>query len=251
MHRFHLNPAQCQGTSLLLEDREAHHALRVLRVSRGELIAVLDGAGTVCRCEVQETGKNHVTCNVLERIVTPKPPCQITLLQAIPKGKLIEDIIQQATELGVARLVPMLTERTVIHLNAQEAQDKQVKWRHVAVEAIKQCGQPWLPKVELPQSMPDYLAKQEPFDLCIAGALQADTVDFKECFQRFRTQSGHPPSTVAIWIGPEGDFSPGELRSILASGAHPVTFGPLVLRVATAAIYALSVINHEVRSGCR
>src|SRR5689334_4050283 len=113
MHRFYLAPTLGQERSLSLSGREAHHALHVLRVRRGEQVQVLDGEGQVFECEIAETRPDHVGLTVLEKRAVPALPCQITLAQAVPKGKLFEAIIQKATELGVYRIVPLVTERVV------------------------------------------------------------------------------------------------------------------------------------------
>src|ERR1700677_2864988 len=107
MHRFYLPPEQCRDSLLRLEDREAHHALHVLRIRRGEYVVVLDGAGTELLCEVREADRRHLELAVVEKTTAPPPSSQIILLQAIPRGKIIESIIQKATELGVARIVPI------------------------------------------------------------------------------------------------------------------------------------------------
>src|SRR5436190_10657151 len=139
MHRFYLPPAQCQSAELKLTDREAHHALNVLRVRRGERVVVVDGAGVEYLCEVREPGRDALNLVVLQRDVTPPLPYRLTLLQAIPKGKIIETIIQKAAELGAARIVPLLSERVVAQLDEESAESKAEKWRQTAVEAIKQC----------------------------------------------------------------------------------------------------------------
>jgi len=98
---------------------------------------------------------------VAEKKFTPALPCPLTLLVAVPKGKIIEDIIQKAVELGVQRIVPLLTTRVVIQINGAEAEAKRVKWQQVAIEAIKQCGAAWLPRVEKPQTISEFLALGE------------------------------------------------------------------------------------------
>src|SRR5208283_2194722 len=114
---FYLPPADCNGATLLLTGREAHHALRVLRVRRGDRVTVLDGAGTEFLCDIQNFDPDEIQLVVAEKKSIPPLPYQITLLQALPKGKLFESIIQKATELGVHRIFPLLSERVVTHLS--------------------------------------------------------------------------------------------------------------------------------------
>jgi len=248
MHRFHLPPANCRDELLRLEGREAHHARHVLRLQRGERVTVLDGAGHEFFCDVETATKNSLALVVKEKKFTPAPACPLTLLVAIPKGKLIENIIQKAVELGAHRIVPLLTERVVTQLDGDGAEAKREKWQTVAIEAIKQCGAPWLPKVEVPQTIADFLAGAEKIELSLVGSLQTERRHPREWILEFQRQHGRLPHSAAAWIGPEGDFTLAELQAIEAAGAKPVTLGRLTLRVETAAIYCLAFLNYELQS---
>ena len=248
MHRFHLPPANCRENMLRLDGREAHHALHVLRIHRGENVTVLDGAGTEFFCDVESATKNSLVLAVKEKKFTPAPPCPLTLLVAIPKGKLIESIIQKAVELGAHRIVPLLTERVVTQLDNDGAEAKREKWQSVAIESIKQCGTPWLPKVEAPQTIAEFLARGEKIELSLVGSLQTERRHPREWILEFQKQHERLPHSAGAWIGPEGDFTLAELQAIEAAGAKPVTLGALTLRVETAAIYCLSFLNYELQS---
>jgi 16S rRNA (uracil1498-N3)-methyltransferase len=248
MHRFYLPPGHCAGETLRLDGHEAHHALHVLRLKRGELITVLDGVGNEFLCAVENSSRNAVTLSVSLKNFTPRLPCSITLLQAVPKGKIIESIIQKAVELGAQRIVPLLTVRVVTHLDEEDAADKRKKWQQVAIEAIKQCGAAWLPKIETPVTPAQFLARKENFDLSLIGSLQKERRHPRECLSGFQAKHGRFPQSVGVWIGPEGDFTLEELEAIQASGALPISLGRLVLRVETAAIYCLSILNYELNS---
>lgn len=248
MHRFYLPPEQCRDTDPVLEGREAHHALHVLRVRGGERVIVLDGAGHELDCEVTNAGRDVLQLAVRERRSSPPLPCQITLLQAIPKGKLFESIIQRATELGTARIVPILSEHVIKHVDDEDAARKTEKWQQVAVESIKQSGATWLPKVELPVTPKQFIARQEKFELPLIASLLEKRRNLREYFQEFQTKHKRLPASACVWIGPEGDFSKDEVEAIVNSGALPITLGRLVLRVETATTYCLSVLNHELES---
>jgi 16S rRNA (uracil1498-N3)-methyltransferase len=247
MHRFYLPPDQCKGDVLVLPDREAHHATHVLRLHRGDRLTVLDGVGGEFLCNIEANDHQQVRLAVIEKHSHPPLPCQITLLQALPKGKLIESIIQKATELGAARIVPLLTERVVVRLDAKEAAEKAGKWQLIAVEAVKQCGAPWLPRVEPPMTPEQFLARNDPFELPLVASLQPGSKHPREYFRAFQAAHGRPPQSACIWIGPEGDFTPAEIARVQTAGALPITLGPLVLRTETAAIYSLSVLNYETQ----
>jgi 16S rRNA (uracil1498-N3)-methyltransferase len=247
-HRFFLPPASCRDELLRLDGREAHHALHVLRVQRGERVTVLDGAGNEFFCDVESATKNSLVLAVQEKKFTPAPDCAITLLVAVPKGKIIESIIQKSVELGAHRIVPLLTERVVTQLDDGGAEAKREKWQAVAIEAIKQCGARWLPKIEAPQTISEFLARGEKTELSLVGSLQTERRHPREWILEFQKSHGRLPASAAAWIGPEGDFTLDELKMMEAAGAKPVTLGALTLRVETAAIYCLSFLNYELRN---
>ena len=231
---------------MTLLDREAHHAAQVLRVRPNEKVLVLDGAGHEFLCGVQNVSRKSVSLAVTRRHFTEPLPCSITLLQAIPKGKIFESILQKATELGVARIVPILSERVTTQLDGEGAADKLEKWRLCTIEAIKQCGQLWLPRIEMPVTPKAFLAVGEKFDLALVASLQTGSRSPREYLEAFVAEKRARPKSACVWIGPEGDFTPAETEVITASGVHPITLGRLVLRCETAAIYCLSVLNYEL-----
>jgi 16S rRNA (uracil1498-N3)-methyltransferase len=248
MHRFYLPPKECQGNAIALTGDEAHHAMRVLRIRAGERVVVLDGAGQELHCEVRAESGKSLALTVIARKTIPLSTFAITLVQAIPKGKIIEDIIEKATELGVARIVPIVSERVVAQFDSKAANAKAEKWQHVAVEAIKQSGNAWLPKVEAPLTLEAFLARREKFDLSLAGCLESGSRHPRAWFEEFFAEHKRLPKNVAVWVGPEGDFTSAEYSAIKDAGARPVTLGPLVLRVETAAVYCVSVVNYELTS---
>jgi 16S rRNA (uracil1498-N3)-methyltransferase len=242
MHRFYLPPEELSGDALLLKGREAHHAADVLRLKPGESVEVLDGVGMRLRCDVRRVGRKEIELAVWERREVPRPGFEITLLQAIVKGKTMETIIQKATELGVARIVPVQTERVVAQLDEERGQDKQARWQLTAIEAIKQCGSAWLPIIDLPMTPEVFLKAGGRFDLTLVASLEGERQPVRHWFQSL---SGKPRS-VGVWIGPEGDFTSAEVAAIRAVGAKPITLGDLVLRADTAAICSLALIRQEL-----
>jgi len=185
---------------------------------------------------------------VVEKKFIAPLPYRVTLVQAIPKAKIIEAIIQKATELSVHCVVPLLSGRTTTRLDNESAAAKRGKWQMTAVEAIKQCGNHWLPNIEAPLTPAEFLARNEKFELPLVASLHGDRHHPRQYFQAFRDEHGRTPNTVCIWVGPEGDFTPEEIRTIKAAGALPITLGPLVLRSETAAVYCLSILNYELQS---
>src|SRR5690242_13587834 len=150
MHRFYLPPDQTQESVLTLAESEAHHALHVVRVRENERVVVLDGAGHEVLCEVEQLERHAVRLKVLQNQSIPPLPYRVTLAQAVTRSKTMDLIVQKATELGVHRIAPILSERAVPQLEEEAIASRLEKWQATIVEAIKQCGSAWLPQIESP-----------------------------------------------------------------------------------------------------
>jgi 16S rRNA (uracil1498-N3)-methyltransferase len=248
MHRFYLPPDQTGDSNLTLSGSEAHHALHVVRVRENERVVVLDGAGHEILCEVEQLERHAVRLKRLQRQAMSPLPYRITLSQAVTKAKTMDLIVQKATELGVHRIAPILSERAVPQFQDEAASSKLEKWRATAIEAIKQCGSPWLPQIDPPQTPQKFLAGSERMELTLVASLQPDARHPREYFQNLRSERQRRPKSICVWIGPEGDFTPAEMNTILQGGALPISLGPVVLRSETAAIYCLSILNYELQT---
>ncbi len=243
MPRFYIAPEAWNPDLLELTGAEAHHCVDVLRMGSGDSLTLFNGCGKAVSAEVDAAKRGNVRCRALRWIESAPPACQITLAQAVPKGKTMEWIIEKATELGASRIVPLLTERTIVQMDAADGRRKQEKWQRIAIEASKQCGQNWVPTVSEPQTPRAFLGAQTAQPLLLIGSLEKDARRFKDVLGSYRDPK---PSQAVILIGPEGDFSPGELAMARERGGIPVSFGSIVLRTETAAIYSLSVLAHEL-----
>lgn len=248
MHRFYLPPEECAASGLNLRGREAHHASRVLRLRNGDPVTVLNGVGGRWDCEVSSVGKDLVGLRILKEVQAREPATRITLVQALPKGKLFDSIIQKATELGVSRIVPLLSERVVTQIDDDNEASKLEHWHTVAVEAIKQCGQIWLPEIMEPATPAEVLKRSLADELTLVASLQPGSRHPRAWFDEFRQREGRGPHSACVWVGPEGDFTPAEIEAIVGAGIRPITLGPLVLRCETAATYCLSVLSYEMGS---
>ncbi|MEN3370117.1 MAG: rRNA (uracil1498-N3)-methyltransferase [Verrucomicrobiota bacterium] len=155
-------------------------------------------------------------------------------------------IVQKAVEIGAAEIAPILSDRTVVRLDEESALSKQAKWQTVAIEAAKQCGQNWLPQVQPPRSLAQFFQEHGHFDLQLIGSLQSDAVHLKKILAEYSAEHGDRPASVLMLVGPEGDFTPAELSLARSQSCQPITLGPIVLRVETAAIYCLSVLSYEL-----
>jgi 16S rRNA (uracil1498-N3)-methyltransferase len=248
VHRFHVPPGTANHAEVTLSPEESHHALRVLRLAPGDVVTLLDGAGVEARGDVTAVEKRAVKIAVRERIVHPPLPCALTLFQALPKGRLMESIVEKATELGATRIVPLLTERTISRPDEEHATSKLEKWRTTALEAVKQCGNPWLPRIEAPVNFAEQLRRKEHFDLALVASLHPGARPLRAVFDELRARGPGRPATVAVWVGPEGDFTPQEIAALVQGGVQPITLGRLVLRCDTATVATLALVMGEAAS---
>lgn len=248
VHRFYVEPNQSGNEIIELSEREAHHALNVLRLKEQERVTVLNGEGGELSCTVGKITKKGVSLRVYQRNFVAPLPYQLTLVQAVPKGKAMELIVQKAAELGAKTVVPIISERTVAHVDEERSENKVEKWKWIAIDAIKQCGSAWLPNIAEPVKPQQYMAGTDKSDLNFIASLQRGARHPRTYFSEFQKERGRAPKSVVVWVGPEGDFTPAEVNSVVGAGALPITLGPLVLRSETAAIYCLSVINYELQA---
>jgi len=246
MHRFYISPENWNPDALSLSGGEAHHARDVLRMKRGDRAVLFNGRGREITAEVVDLTRDEIRLRKLHESETRPLRCRITLGQAIPKGKNMDLIVQKAVEIGAAEIAPLISERTIVDLDQKEAEQKCEKWRQVAIEAAKQCGQNWLPQLHAPRKLKDFFSRSENFDLRLIGSLQPDAIHLKKILSDYAEQHQDRPKRILMMVGPEGDFTPAELALAKTHGCRPITLGPIILRVETAAIYCLSVLSYEL-----
>lgn len=243
MARFLLPPDIWHSDPALTGD-EARHLSQVLRIRAGEGITVFDGCGRHAEAEVTAVSRDRVSLRISDEVQSLPPTLPaITLAQAIPKGKNMDLIVQKAVELGIAAIQPIITRHTIVHPD----NGKSAKWRRVALEACKQCGQDRLPVIADPMGFNAWLDTARcQQGLKIIASLAPGAGPLREVLRE------HPATTAAtLLVGPEGDFSPQETRSALAAGYVPVSLGSIVLRVETATLYCLSALRYEFGGAAR
>ncbi|HEY4283818.1 MAG TPA: 16S rRNA (uracil(1498)-N(3))-methyltransferase [Chthoniobacterales bacterium] len=268
MHRFYVSPEHWNPDHLILTEGEAHHARDVLRLKSGDKAVLFNGRGREVTAEIIDASNKELRFRKLTETETPPLKCRITLGQAIPKGKNMDLIVQKAVEIGVAEICPLISQRTVVDLDPDAASLKQTKWQQIAIEAAKQCGQNWLPQVRGPQTLKNFFGEEgvavvaaattesknrrltqpplQHFDLQLIGSLQPDAQHLKKILAHYTEEHANRPSSVLMLVGPEGDFTPAELALAKSHGCLPITLGPIILKVETAAIYCLSVLSYEL-----
>ena len=245
MPRFYIPSLAWNPERLALDATESHHAFDVLRMKTGERATVFDGEGHEAEVELLKQGKSGTELRKISLGKSAPLPCRITLAQAVPKGKNMELIIEKATELGVGAIAPLMSERTIVRGSEDDHIRKQAKWQRTAIEACKQCGQNFLPRVATPCTPRALFERNDKFDLMLIGSLQGDARPLKQVLAEAGAKR---LKSVLILIGPEGDFTPAEVALAKSHGCRPIGLGPIILRTETAAIYCVSVLNHELQS---
>lgn len=233
MRRLLVTAAQLAEPVLRLDAQQAHYLTAVLRLRAGDALELFDGAGGRYAAQL-ESGES---VRVGARLANEPRALEVTLAQGLAKGEKMDLIVQKATELGVSRIVPLVTERAVVKLSAERGASRVERYRKIAQEAARQCGRADVPAVEEPLSLSAALdaAAAEPERLCLV-------LDPAQSLRLSTAAQG--VSRLLIAIGPEGGFSPGELADAQAKGALLAGLGPLVLRTETAGLAALAVLQH-------
>ncbi|MDA0814142.1 MAG: RsmE family RNA methyltransferase, partial [Verrucomicrobia bacterium] len=230
MPRFYIPPADWNLEELSLTADEAHHLAHVLRMKMGERVTVFNGRGVEATAEIVDVQRERVQLKSIAVETSETLAAKIAIGQAIPKGKNMELIVQKATELGAAAVHPLITDRTIVRIDAREAANKREKWSRVALEACKQSGQNWLPEVTIPQTPAEFFADRlMSYDLKLIASLQPDARDLRSLLSEVEGESGRRQSAIVL-IGPEGDFTAAEIDAAKAVGCLPLNLGPIVLR---------------------
>lgn len=229
--RIYVDAALSPGSVVDLPAATAAHLAKVLRARSGDELVLFSGDGREFAGTVESVRGSRVTVAVADgRAVDRESPLAVTLVQCTPRGDRMDFIVQKATELGVARIVPVLSQRSVVRLDPAQAESKALHWRAVAVSACEQCGRNRLPIIEIPRPLIHYLG-----DAPATGTRLLLEPEFRSC--------GAAPevgAAVEIAIGPEGGFAADELEAFRISGFGAVRLGPRVLRTETAAIAAVT-----------
>lgn len=245
MHRCYLAPERWQDGVLIPGKDEAHHLRDVLRVAPGDIVALFDGAGRRVEARVLSLTSKEVDLKPVGPIETVSRALPlISLLQAIPKGSRMDTVVEKGTELGMDRLVPVMTDRTITRLDEAKGRKRCERWERVAHGAARQCGVCWIPEIAPVQSLPEVLESRPEGDVLLVGALSGAPQPMATVVDELATN--RPPS-VSLLIGPEGDLTPAEMDAATAAGAIGVNMGPLVLRTDTAALFGLSVLMSRLR----
>lgn len=220
------------GQVTSLDDNAAQHVGRVLRMQPGQELVLFNGNGCDYPATIVEVGKKQVTASVhAETTNATESPLQIVLAQTLSKGDRMDYAVQKATEMGVSRIVPLLSERCDVRLRG-DREDKRLRhWRQVAISAAEQCGRARVPEILPVMTLAQWLQYAQDCNLRLI--LHHRTEQSLDALAR--------PTSVALMIGPEGGFSGAEIETAEDSGFLPVALGPRVLRTETAPVAAIAL----------
>lgn len=240
MSRFYVRPEDVKGDEIFVSKQEAHHIIDVMRLSAGEKIVAFDGTGKEYIGKILSAFKGNLRIKIEKtNQIKSQRRVSITLAQAIPKSDTMDFIVEKSAELGVGEIAPLFTERTIVRLNEAKQAQKQKHWENIAISVSKQCGRLDIPKIRRPLKFGEFIKGLGGYELIMMACLDNETAPLKKII------SGFSGKNILVMVGPEGDFSPGEIKTAALSGARFVSLGSLVLRVDTAAIFILSVVNYE------
>jgi 16S rRNA (uracil1498-N3)-methyltransferase len=236
-----LNP----GSSVELARETAAHLTKVLRARSGDEVVLFNGDGREFGGIIEAARGSRVSAAIgAARSIDRESPFRLTLVQCVPRGDRMDFIVQKATELGIARIVPVLSQRSVVRLDEKQAASKQAHWQAVAVSACEQCGRNRLPEVASPQPLLHYLGAlpaPEPGGLRLV--LEPERAQRAEHEPAAMDIDASRASGAEIAIGPEGGFAGEELEAFDLSAFRRLSLGPRVLRTETAAIAAIVVLQ--------
>jgi 16S rRNA (uracil1498-N3)-methyltransferase len=237
MARLHVRPEAVQGDRVIFDAGETRHLARVLRLRAGDEVSALDGRGHELRVRLASVGRHAAEGVVLEtRPVATESAFRLTLAQSIPKGEKMEAVIRMSTELGVHRVVPLVTDRTVAAPGAERGTARITRWQRVAREAATQSGRGAVPEVDTPRPLGVWLEERRSEELLLC-LWESGTTPLAARL---------PPDPVAaatVLIGPEGGLSSGEVQAAAAAGAVVAGLGPRILRTETAGPVALALLQ--------
>ena len=237
MTRFHLDPGAVQGDRVTFGAAAAHHLGRVLRATVGDLVQAVAADGALLSVRLTAIAPRRAEGQVVGRArLDTESPLRLTLAQAVPKGDKMEGIVRMTTELGVSRLIPLLTERTVVRLEPARWAARLTRWQRVAREAAQQSGRAAVPEITPLRALSSWRPDPEGDGLLICFWEE------EPAGLEGRLPAGPCPAATLI-VGPEGGLTAEEVRGLIDVGALVAGLGPRVLRTETAGAVAVALLQ--------
>ena len=233
MHRFFMDEQGIKNDSACLEPSDAYHATKVLRLTQGDEVVLMDGQALYL-ASVAEMDGGAVRCDHVKELPSPEASLCITLYQGLPKADKLEWIVQKCTEAGVMAIAPIAMTRCVSVVDGKDAPKKQERWQRIVREAAKQSGRAVIPQVHMPMTLAKALEQLKKHELVLVPWEEAEGSGPRMVHEKYPQVKD-----VAIVIGPEGGIAPEEIEALKAkAGAVPITLGKRILRTETAGLAA-------------
>ena len=241
MPKFFFKKEQIDGDMIYINGEDANHIANVLRAKENDEIIICDGEGTDHLCTIVSIDKKSVMARIKEKKKNEnEPETKITLYQGIAKGERMDTAIQKSVEIGVSRIVPVITEHTVVKISGKE-EKKTERWNKISESAAKQCGRGIIPKVENAVLFKDAVKEAAQSGFSIIPYENEDTVSMRDVIKDIESRN------INIFIGPEGGFSESEIRYAKENSLKTVTLGKRILRTETAGLVASVILLYELK----
>lgn len=232
--RIYTSQSLITGAHLELEQNAANHVVRVLRMKAGQRLQLFNGNGSVFHGEIVAVTKKVTSIALMaEEMPQVESPLRIALGQGISRGERMDYAIQKATELGIAEITPLFTERSEVRLNAERQEKRRQHWQKVAISACEQCGRNTLPVIHPPASVNDWLSCQT---TDLRFVLHHRTEKKLEGYEK--------PESVSLLVGPEGGLTMAEIALAENRQCHALSLGPRIMRTETAPIVAAGIMHY-------
>lgn len=239
MRRFTLGPERIQGDRVTFDPEESRHMVRVLRLAPGDVVVAGDGAGRDYTVRLETLGATATGTILGVSTNRAESPLALTLVQGVPKGDRMEEIVRVLTQLGVQRVAPALTERVVVRLEPGRWRERARRWQRVAREAAKQCGRAVVPEVEPPAPLAERLALADAVELALC-LWEGEAEPLGAVLDRV---AARPPRSIAVLVGPEGGLARAEADAARDRGWHLARLGPRILRTEAAGPAVAAVLQ--------
>lgn len=242
MHRFFVTEEAFEGEVVKITGSDFNHVSNSLRLKAGDEFIVSRGDGLDYTVEIREFAEDTVYAVIKDfKENRSEPTINISLAQAIPKKGNMELVVQKSTEIGVCKIIPIITERTIVKIDEKKQEKKIGRWQKIAEEAAKQSRRGKIPSIEKVCSLRELYSTFSAYDLVLIPWEEEERKGIRSVWQELKKR----PQDLMIIIGPEGGFSAAEIETAKQYGGIPVTLGPRILRTETAGFVALAAILYQ------
>lgn len=241
MHRFFAEPGNIGEKEIVITGADVNHIRNVLRMRTDEEVLIADGQGAEYRCKLTDLGENEVHAQILWKLDgNAELSSEVTLFQGLPKSDKMDLIVQKCVELGVSRIVPVSTKRTVVKLDAKKEQTRVKRWATISESAAKQSGRGVIPEVSGIMTFAKALEEARKLDVLLIPYERAENMaETRRVMSAIKTGQ-----SVGIFIGPEGGFEESEVEEAVAAGAQAITLGRRILRTETAGLAVMAMLSY-------